>query len=77
MTEAEQSKMPTDKAQSAPTPEMAQINEINERNARCSAGCSNEGDAPVLLSPAQVRAMDRREVRDNYALILESMKHWQ
>ncbi|MBQ7320237.1 MAG: hypothetical protein IJW97_08710 [Clostridia bacterium] len=50
---------------------------LNERNARRSAGCSDGEDAPTLLTPAQVRAMDRREVRDNYALILESMKHWQ
>ena len=77
MTATVQAETSTVQAQSATTPEMAQINEINERNARCSAGCSNGGDAPVLLSPAQVRAMDRREVRDNYALILESMKHWQ
>ncbi len=57
--------------------EMTPAQEQNERNARCSAGCSDGENSSELLTPAQVRAMDRREVRDNYALILESMKHWQ
>jgi hypothetical protein len=56
---------------------MTPAQEQNERNARCSAGCSDGENSSELLTPAQVRAMDRREVRDNYALILESMKHWQ
>lgn len=51
--------------------------EQNARNERLSAGCSGAGEGVSYLTPAQVRAMDRREVHDNYALILESMKHWQ
>ncbi len=29
------------------------------------------------FSPAQVRAMNSREVRENYDRIFESMRHWQ
>ena len=50
--------------------------EQNANNERCAAGCG--GSAPsTYLTPEQVRAMDRRQVRDHYALIIESMKHWQ
>ena len=47
----------------------------NARNAYCAAG-SGGGATPELLTPTQVRCMTRREVRDHYALIIESMKHW-
>jgi hypothetical protein len=50
--------------------------EQNARNEQCAPG-NGGGAMPEFLSPAQVRAMDRREVKDNYALIIESMKHWQ
>ncbi len=50
--------------------------EQNANNERCAAGCG--GSAPsTYLTPEEVRAMDRRQVRDHYALIIESMKHWQ
>ncbi|MBQ7337116.1 MAG: hypothetical protein IJW40_01545 [Clostridia bacterium] len=55
---------------------MAQAEEQNARNAQCAAGPGGSAP-PEYLTPAQVRAMDRREVRDHYALIIESMKHWQ
>ena len=50
--------------------------EQNERNAKSLP------DAPApaqshYFSPAQVRAMSRREVRENYDRIFESMRHWQ
>ena len=48
----------------------------NERNSRCAAG-DGGGMMPEYLTPEAVRAMDRREVKENYALIIESMKHWQ
>ncbi len=48
----------------------------NAQNERLAVG--NGGGMPQeYLTPAQVRAMDRREVREHYALIIESMKHWQ
>ena len=74
-TERTESVLPTE--QTAQDKLTLEAKATNERNARCSAGYSDGQDAPTLLTPAQVRAMDRREVRDNYALILESMKHWQ
>lgn len=48
----------------------------NEVNLQCTPG-SGGGHVPDFLTPAQVRAMDRQEVKDHYALIIESMKHWQ
>ena len=36
-----------------------------------------EAAKPSYFSPAQVRAMSRREVRENYDRIFESMRHWQ
>ena len=53
----------------------AQAAEQNARNAYCAVGCGG-GAAPEFLSPTQVRSMTRDEVHDNYALIIESMKHW-
>ncbi len=49
--------------------------EQNRKNAACAVECG--GGQPELLTPEQVRSMTRREVRDQYALIIESMKHWQ
>ena len=53
----------------------AEADTQNRRNAACAVDCG--GGAPEYLTPDQVRSMSRREVHDNYALILESMKHWQ
>ena len=53
----------------------AQAAEKNARNAYCAVGCEGAA-APELLTMAQVRHMSRQEVRDNYAMIIESMKHW-
>ena len=48
----------------------------NQRNDRQSpGGLSGAGDG--YFSPAQVRAMSRREVRENYDRIFASMRHWQ
>jgi hypothetical protein len=49
--------------------------EVNTRNTLCAVDCG--GGVPDYLTPDQVRAMDRQQVREHYALILESMKHWQ
>lgn len=53
----------------------AQAAEKNARNAYCAVGCEG-ATAPEFLTMAQVRHMSRHEVRDNYAMIIESMKHW-
>lgn len=48
----------------------------NARNAAMAPGVP--GDVtPRYFSPSQVRAMSRREVRENYDRIFESMRHWQ
>ena len=50
-----------------------------EQNARNAAHLPT-APAPAesrYFSPAQVRAMSRREVRENYDRIFESMRHWQ
>jgi hypothetical protein len=46
------------------------------RAASCLAGLPGAGEEHYF-SPAQVRAMSRREVRENYDRIFESMRHWQ
>ena len=53
----------------------AEAEEKNARNAYCAVGCGG-GAAPEFLTPTQVRHMTRHEVHDQYALIIESMKHW-
>ena len=53
-----------------------EADEKNARNAYCAVGYGG-GAAPEFLTPTQVRHMSRHEVRDQYALISESMKHWQ
>lgn len=52
----------------------AQAEEQNKRNAACAVDCG--GGQQEFLTPEQVRSMSRREVRDQYELIIESMKHW-
>ncbi len=47
-----------------------------ERTAAMSVGIPDEAERDYF-SPAQVRAMSRREVRENYDRIFESMRHWQ
>ena len=46
------------------------------RAATCTVGLPGAADEHYF-SPAQVRAMSRREVRENYDRIFESMRHWQ
>lgn len=48
----------------------------NERNAQKSPGLPEPSGAR-LYSPAEVRAMSRSQVRENYDRIFESMRHWQ
>ena len=48
----------------------------NEQSAARSAGLP-ESAPQQYFSPAEVRAMSQREVRDNYDRIFESMRHWQ
>lgn len=47
-----------------------------ERAAAMSVGIPDEAGRDYF-SPAQVRAMSPREVRENYDRIFESMRHWQ
>ena len=56
-----------------------QTRAAQEQNARNAAHLPT-APAPAesrYFSPAQVRAMSRREVRENYDRIFESMRHWQ
>ena len=50
---------------------------INERNRTMSSGQIGSVSPQTYLSPAEVRAMSASEVRANFSLITESMKHWQ
>jgi hypothetical protein len=48
------------------------LNETNEL-----PGGVAEAARPSYFSPAEVRMMSLREVRENYDAIFESMRHWQ
>lgn len=50
--------------------------EQNARNAAHLPTATASAESRYF-SPAQVRAMSRREVRENYDRIFESMRHWQ
>ena len=54
----------------------AQADARNQQNAAQSSGVICGGDARYF-SPAEVRAMSRGEIRQNYDRIFESMRHWQ
>lgn len=48
---------------------------INAENAALSTGkISSDGGTSVFFTSAQVKAMTRAQVRENYARIIESMK---
>ena len=49
--------------------------QVNRKNASGAWGRADTA-AEDFLSPDEVRSMSPREVRDNYARIMESMKHW-
>jgi hypothetical protein len=48
---------------------------VNRKNAMGAWGRADDG-ADRSFSPDEVRAMTPQEVRDNYARIIQSMKHW-
>ena len=50
--------------------------EVNQRNARHSAGRAGKSTAPEYYTPDEVRAMSAGEVRENYEKIRASMKQW-
>ena len=49
--------------------------QVNRKNASGAWGRADTA-AEDFLSPDEVRSMSPREVRENYARIMESMKHW-
>lgn len=55
--------------------ESARAAEAQRLARETSAGGLN-ASAPTLLSPDEVRAMSREEVRQNFSRIVESMKSW-
>lgn len=57
-------------------------NQARAAEAQNARNAAHLPDSPAqaesrYFSPAQVRAMSRREVRENYDRIFESMRHWQ
>ncbi len=50
--------------------------EINRRNAALSSGKAGKDAPREYFSPDEVRAMSQKQVHDNYAVIVESMKRW-
>ena len=56
--------------------ERKKAEEREARAAACCVGVTHKAQ-DNYFSPAQVRAMSRREVRENYDRIFESMRHWQ
>jgi hypothetical protein len=50
--------------------------EINSKNSQNSAGPVDGQSRTDYYSPAEVRRMSAAEVRENYAKIVDSMKHW-
>ena len=51
--------------------------EINRQNATRSAGKAGKHPSGEYFSPDEVRAMSQKQVHDNYAKIMDSMKHWR
>ena len=49
---------------------------INRRNAARSSGKAGKNAPAEYYSPDEVRAMSQKQVHDNYAVIVESMKRW-
>ena len=49
---------------------------INLRNAKKSPGAAGKDTPAEYFSPDEVRAMSQRQVHENYARILASMKTW-
>lgn len=50
--------------------------DVNEKNGRYSSGRVGERGEEHFFSAAEVRGMTQTQVREHYADILESMKHW-
>ncbi|MBQ8330981.1 MAG: hypothetical protein IJX94_00600 [Clostridia bacterium] len=50
--------------------------EINRRNAALSSGKAGKNTPAEYFSPDEVRAMSQKQVHENYAIIVESMKRW-
>ena len=54
----------------------ARAEQINRQNASRSAGRAGRSTVGEYFSPDEVRAMSQRQVHENYARILASMKTW-
>ena len=50
---------------------------INRQNATRSAGKAGRHTSGEYFSPDEVRAMSQKQVHENYAKIMDSMKHWR
>ena len=50
---------------------------MGKASARDLPGVPTSEARTEYFSPAEVRAMSQREVRENYDRIFESMRHWQ
>lgn len=54
----------------------ARAEQINRQNASRSAGRAGRNTAGEYFSPDEVRAMSQKQVHENYAKIVASMKTW-
>ncbi|MBQ9783397.1 MAG: hypothetical protein IJW44_02645 [Clostridia bacterium] len=54
----------------------ARAEQINRQNASRSAGRAGRNTAGEYFSPDEVRAMSQKQVHENYAKIMASMKTW-
>ncbi len=56
--------------------ERQRVGDFNKKNRQMSAGSLDSGDGEQYFSPSEVRKMTPAQVKKNYDVIMESMRHW-
>ena len=56
--------------------ERSRISDFNKKNRKMSSGSLVSDEGEKYYSPSEVRKMTPAEVRQNYDVIIESMRHW-
>ncbi len=57
--------------------ELSAALEANRKNASSLNSSLSNGSSEAFFSADEVKKMDPRQVRDNFPIILRSMKHWR
>ncbi len=56
--------------------ENRRVSEYNEANGKMSAGSLSPNTQSSYYSPDEVRKMSRRQIKEHYDDVIESMRHW-